>query len=307
MARQDRANELDPTTERTVHSPGPERPAPASACVVVIHGEGLGRRANIHDAGILVGRSREADLCIDHLSVSREHCRIEPDRDAFRLTDLGATNTTLLNDQPVSQARLHDGDHITVGESILKFIGDASVEARYHEEVYQLATHDPLTNLYNRRHFMEVAEKEIARARRHGRPLVMGIIDVDLFKEVNDRYGHIAGDGVLARRRHRRPHRRRGVLDPAARIRPGRGHPFRRTPAAGGRGGPVLPGRRGAHDHREHRPDPLRARTRQLQPVDARRGHRAVCGQAQRAQSGRIPALRRQRPRRAQPPPAPLP
>jgi len=197
MARQDRANELDPTTERTVHSPGPERPAPASACVVVIHGEGLGRRANIHDAGILVGRSREADLCIDHLSVSREHCRIEPDRDAFRLTDLGATNTTLLNDQPVSQARLHDGDHITVGESILKFIGDASVEARYHEEVYQLATHDPLTNLYNRRHFMEVAEKEIARARRHGRPLVMGIIDVDLFKEVNDRYGHIAGDGVL--------------------------------------------------------------------------------------------------------------
>ena len=197
MARQDRANELDPTTERTVHSPGPERPAPASACVVVIHGEGLGRRANIHDAGILVGRWREADLCIDHLSVSREHCRIEPDRDAFRLTDLGATTTTLLNDQPVSQARLHDGDHITVGESILKFIGDASVEARYHEEVYQLATHDPLTNLYNRRHFMEVAEKEIARARRHGRPLVMGIIDVDLFKEVNDRYGHIAGDGVL--------------------------------------------------------------------------------------------------------------
>lgn len=198
MGRQDRASEIQPTTKRTLHSPGPRPPAPASACVVVIHGEGLGRRADIRHAGIVIGRSHEADLCIDHLSVSRAHCRIDPDGDTFKLTDLGATNPTLLNEQPASEARLQDGDHITVGESILKFIGDASVEGRYHEEVYQLATHDPLTNLYNRRHFAELAEKEIARTRRHGRPLVMGIIDVDLFKAVNDRHGHIAGDGVLA-------------------------------------------------------------------------------------------------------------
>src|SRR5690606_26807878 len=83
------------------------------------------------------------------------------------------------------------------GESILKFISQDSVEARYHEEIYQLATHDALTDLNNRRHFIELADNEIARAIRHGRPLSLCISDVDLFKPVNDRYGHISGDEVL--------------------------------------------------------------------------------------------------------------
>jgi diguanylate cyclase (GGDEF)-like protein len=165
--------------------------------VVVIHGEGLGKRADIEDKPVVVGRSQEADLHIPHKSVSRQHCQIWRDGEAYRIRDLGATNRTRVNEQPVTETLLADGDHVTLGESILKFISHSSVEARYHEEVYQLATHDALTELCNRRHFIELVEKEIARAQRHGRPLVMCIIDVDLFKPVNDQYGHAAGDGVL--------------------------------------------------------------------------------------------------------------
>ncbi len=185
------------TAQQTLLSPGPRRAAPRSACVVVIHGEGLGRRADIEDRPVVVGRSQEADLHIPHKSVSRQHCEIRRDGDSYRLRDLGATNRTRVNDQPVEETPLADGDHITLGETILKFISHSSVEARYHEEVYQLATHDALTELYNRRHFSELADKEIARAQRHGRPLMLCIIDVDLFKPVNDQFGHIAGDGVL--------------------------------------------------------------------------------------------------------------
>lgn len=185
------------TTQRTLLSGGPGRPGPRSACVVVIHGEGLGRRADIGDAAVLVGRSHEADLVIAHKSVSREHCRLWRENGEYRIRDLGATNRTRLNDAPVDEAVLADGDHVVVGESILKFIGQTSVEARYHEEIYQLATHDMLSDLYNRRHFIEMADKEIARALRHHRPLTLCIIDVDLFKPVNDRYGHISGDEVL--------------------------------------------------------------------------------------------------------------
>ena len=185
------------TTQLTLLSGGPRRSGPRSACVVVIHGEGLGKRADIEGKPVTVGRSQEADLHIPHKSVSRQHCEILREGDAYRLRDLGATNRTRVNDLPVTETLLADGDHITLGETILKFISHASVEARYHEEVYQLATHDALTELYNRRHFVELVDKEIARSLRHGRPLVMCIIDVDLFKPVNDQFGHIAGDGVL--------------------------------------------------------------------------------------------------------------
>lgn len=188
------------TTQRTLFSEGPLRPAPRPACVVIIHGEGLGRRADIHEEPVLIGRSPEADLSIQHKSVSRQHCRIWRDGDVCRIRDMGATNTTCINEAVLqAEAVLADGDRITVGESILKFIAQDSVEARYHEEIYQLAVNDPLTDLYNRRHFCEMVDKEIGRAVRHGRPLALCIIDVDLFKPVNDRYGHISGDEVLRR------------------------------------------------------------------------------------------------------------
>jgi diguanylate cyclase (GGDEF)-like protein len=188
------------TTQRTAFSDGPMRPTPGSACVVVIHGETLGRRADIGDAPVVVGRAPESDLPIPHRSVSREHCRIWREGGAYRIRDLGATNATRVNDRRIQgDATLADGDQITVGECILKFISQDSVEAHYHEEIYQLATHDPLTELYNRRHFTEMADKEIARAIRHGRPLALCILDVDLFKPVNDRYGHNSGDEVLRR------------------------------------------------------------------------------------------------------------
>jgi diguanylate cyclase (GGDEF)-like protein len=185
------------TTQRTELSPGPRQDGPQSACVVVIHGEGLGRRLDVGERPIIVGRSHEADLQIAHPSVSRQHCSIWREAGGYRVRDLGSTNRTRVNEHPVESSELSDGDHITVGESILKFISHASVEARYHEEVYQLATLDALTELYNRRHFQELLEKELARAGRHARPLALAILDVDHFKRINDEHGHIAGDGVL--------------------------------------------------------------------------------------------------------------
>ena len=106
-------------TQRTLLSDGPRRSGPRSACVVVIHGEGLGRRVDIVDAPVLVGRSQEADLSISHKSVSRQHCRIWRDGDDYRIRDLGATNRTRLNDAAIDEAVLCDGDHVVVGESIL--------------------------------------------------------------------------------------------------------------------------------------------------------------------------------------------
>jgi diguanylate cyclase (GGDEF)-like protein len=63
----------------------------------------------------------------------------------------------------------------------------------------KLAVTDPLTGTFNRRTFLELAEKEIARARRSSEPLSLVLLDLDHFKHVNDKYGHLVGDQVLKR------------------------------------------------------------------------------------------------------------
>jgi diguanylate cyclase (GGDEF)-like protein len=72
------------------------------------------------------------------------------------------------------------------------------VEARTRELAH-LATIDPLTELYNRRHFIDVGERELRRAHRYGRPLTLLMLDLDHFKRINDTFGHAAGDRVLRR------------------------------------------------------------------------------------------------------------
>ncbi|KAB1442441.1 GGDEF domain-containing protein [Pseudodesulfovibrio senegalensis] len=75
----------------------------------------------------------------------------------------------------------------------------ADVTERKHmiEEMRRLARTDSLTGLYNRGHFMELTERELARSRRTRSPLSMLIVDVDHFKNVNDTYGHDVGDKAL--------------------------------------------------------------------------------------------------------------
>jgi diguanylate cyclase (GGDEF)-like protein len=76
--------------------------------------------------------------------------------------------------------------------------GPALDNARRFREARQLADLDALTNLHNRRYFHETLAREVARARRYDRHLALIVLDLDDFKAVNDRIGHLAGDSVLA-------------------------------------------------------------------------------------------------------------
>lgn len=66
-----------------------------------------------------------------------------------------------------------------------------------NRQLEELSRHDPLTGLFNRRHFDEVKEDEFQRALRSGQPLSLLICDIDYFKAFNDHYGHAAGDQCL--------------------------------------------------------------------------------------------------------------
>ena len=74
---------------------------------------------------------------------------------------------------------------------------DITEHKRMEADLYRMAITDSLTGLYNRRYFIERGHDEIIRARRYGRPLSLFMLDIDYFKQVNDCYGHEAGDRVL--------------------------------------------------------------------------------------------------------------
>ena len=68
-----------------------------------------------------------------------------------------------------------------------------------NNELLHLAATDPLTKVFNRRHFFELASRELSRARRTKDVFSVILMDIDHFKKVNDSYGHIAGDQTLIR------------------------------------------------------------------------------------------------------------
>jgi len=184
-------------TDRTELGGRPQKPRETHASLVVIHGERLGERVRLGDEPLTVGRGAENGLQLGEASVSRRHCEIVRDGERFRIRDLGATNRTYLNDQPIIEAWLADGDHVTVGQTILKFVGPANLEARYHAEVHQRTILDTLTGLHNRRYFLDMLDREIARFDRHSRAFSVAILDIDHFKPINDALGHIGGDDIL--------------------------------------------------------------------------------------------------------------
>lgn len=81
--------------------------------------------------------------------------------------------------------------------ALIGLSSDVTELFKLKEEFKKLANTDPLTHLYNRRFFTEQAAKEYQRAKRYAVPLTLFTIDIDHFKNINDKFGHPAGDQVL--------------------------------------------------------------------------------------------------------------
>ena len=95
------------------------------------------------------------------------------------------------------QARFGDDD-LRRAEELAERVAPALENARRFTEARRLADLDALTGLHNRRYFHETLAREVARAQRYSRGLALVIVDIDDFKGVNDRIGHLAGDAALA-------------------------------------------------------------------------------------------------------------
>ncbi|MET0341695.1 MAG: GGDEF domain-containing protein [Polyangiales bacterium] len=174
--------------------------ADADDCLVVIYSpdaHNLGKRQVLGNETLRIGRERGNQIVLQSDSVSRRHCRIDRRKTNWFIKDLGSTNGTYVNDDLVEEYQLRRGDQIKVGDTIFKYLSGQDVEAQYHETIYRMTIMDGLTNVHNKRYLLETLERELPRATRHARPLSLCMFDLDHFKQVNDNFGHIAGDYVL--------------------------------------------------------------------------------------------------------------
>ncbi len=117
------------------------------------------------------------------------------------MTDEGSTNGSFVNGQRVElrrAIRLEHGDRIQLGTGvILKLVHLDSSDERFQHEMFERTVRDAMTGLYNRAYFLNQVGGLGARHETQGNGLAILMMDVDHFKRINDRYGHIAGDCVL--------------------------------------------------------------------------------------------------------------
>ncbi|MDF1564161.1 MAG: GGDEF domain-containing protein [Deltaproteobacteria bacterium] len=166
---------------------------------MVLAGKAVGRMFKVVTGEMLIGRAPECDIMLDDDGVSRKHARLicRPDG-SVSILDLGSTNGTWVKSQRVDLRSLQDGDRIQIGStSILKYGYQDSVEEQFHAQLYESATQDGLTGVYNKRFFLDRLDQEFAWHRRHQAPLTLMLFDIDHFKKTNDTFGHAAGDFVL--------------------------------------------------------------------------------------------------------------
>ena len=170
-----------------------------TAFLVVLSGSRVGTMVAATD-GLMIGRSPDAGLVVADEGVSRQHVRITTtDSGELVAEDLGSRNGMLINGIQAKAKVLKDGDKIRIGmTTILKFSHTDRIEQSFQKQMLDAAIFDQLTRLHNRRSLDDHLPREFVFAQRHGAPLSLVMFDIDHFKEVNDRHGHVVGDAVLA-------------------------------------------------------------------------------------------------------------
>ena len=192
----------DEQTERhqaASFAPDEDEEADVAGALTVLQGPRLGTVYDLHHGRNVLGRGEDADVQVVFEGVSRRHAQIVERGGSYVLEDLGSTNGTYYRGLPVaSPVELSEGDRISLGgRVVLRFSREGALERRLREELYSLATRDPLTRAHNLRFFEERMDSEWPWAVRHEQACSLLMIDIDHFKDVNDGLGHLAGDAVL--------------------------------------------------------------------------------------------------------------
>jgi len=176
---------------------GERRPA-----LITLRGEQMAIPIPLERAEVMLGRAIEADVRVNDNRASRLHARIITETVSHgeircRIVDLGSTNGTLVNGTAITEALLADGDKIVIGEQMFRFEMLDDIDREFQQQVHRLLAHDDLTGLLTSKSFFSELRREAMRSAAQSMPFCVLMMDLDHFKQVNDRYGHLVGNQTL--------------------------------------------------------------------------------------------------------------
>lgn len=165
----------------------------------VLSGPEPGRNYLLPPGSTVVGRAMIAGIVLDSDGVSRRHATLVHHGGRVEIVDLGSTNGTHVNGEPVDRRGrlLAEGDRVQVGDAVFKFTYQDQLEVEMQQSLYTSAVRDRLTGVYNRAFFNERWAQAFSHSLRTRTPVSLVLLDLDHFKRVNDTYGHGVGDAVL--------------------------------------------------------------------------------------------------------------
>ncbi len=176
--------------------------ASPSVFLIMVSGGMPGSMLRLDAHGTTIGRSAESTYQLLDATVSRRHALFLIDGSGgVHITDLGSTNGTFVEGEriPTGSSRpLASGERIQLGKTVvMKLLRLDPNDERFQRELFERSVRDPLTGLYNRAYFLDQIAGLAHRCSTGGMGLAVMMLDVDHFKQVNDRHGHVAGDQVL--------------------------------------------------------------------------------------------------------------
>lgn len=191
----------DSTATSTIEGREPRDHGQSRPMLLMMTGQTIGRMYALEGEPLVIGRSVDAQVWTDDNGVSRHHAEVLFTDGKPCVHDLKSKNGTFRNGERVEdRVLLADGDQIRVGRgTILKFTYVDVVTDALQRTLYDAATRDGLTGVYNKRFLKDALAKEFATSVRQGTPLGFLMMDLDHFKAINDTFGHTAGDKVLVR------------------------------------------------------------------------------------------------------------
>ncbi|MEI7430209.1 MAG: GGDEF domain-containing protein [Betaproteobacteria bacterium] len=172
----------------------------SEACLIVVRGQQQGKRYELSAQSMRMGRDSTSEIVINDPKVSRRQAIIEKNSGTVMLIDGGSTNGTYLNDRKLESGTsvvLNKEDMIKAGDTVLKYLPRGALEIRYIGMLEAKAYTDALTQVYNKGYLLEALDAEFKRAKGLETAFSVLFLDLDHFKQVNDTYGHDAGDRVL--------------------------------------------------------------------------------------------------------------